>query len=313
MAPLSNRFSANFSIEPSSEAVIEALESNGTRIDVPFEDGVTVWRQWGAGEPLVLIHGGGGSWLHWIRNIEALSRHYRVLVPDLPGFGDSDVPSEQTATLRPGETNDIIPVAGAPIRSAPVDVLARILADALQKLTGTQPIRVAGFSFGGAVASHLCARFGPLRIQHLVLCGSVGIGTQAFGQSLPLVSWRGATDRQAFRDIHRQNLSMLMIADPDNIDDLAIDVQSLSTGKTRLRRARRKALGMTLLADAGINVDAIWGTRDPLLILAPEALQEALRHVDRNAEVHLIEAAGHWVGYEAPARFNATLLQLLAR
>lgn len=310
---MSSRFSAKFSIEPSSEAVIDALESLGNRIEVPYEDGVTVWREWGAGEPLVLIHGGGGSWLHWIRNIEALSGHYRVLVPDLPGFGDSDVPSEQTATLRPGETNDIIPVAGAPLSSAPVDVLARILADALQKLTGTQPVRMAGFSFGGAVASHLSARLGPEKIQHLVLCGSVGIGTQAFGQSLPLISWRGATDRQAFRDIHRQNLSMLMIADPDNIDDLAIDIQSLSTGKTRLRRARRKALGMTLLADAGINVDAIWGARDPLLVLAPVALQEALREVDQDAEVHMIETAGHWVGYEAPALFNAKFLELLAR
>ena len=37
-----------------------------------------------------MLHGGHGSWLHWIRNIDALGQRHTLLIPDLPGFGDSD-------------------------------------------------------------------------------------------------------------------------------------------------------------------------------------------------------------------------------
>ena len=48
-----------------------------------------IWRIWGQGFPLVLLHGGSGGWNHWIRNIEVLARHYQVVIPDLPGLGES--------------------------------------------------------------------------------------------------------------------------------------------------------------------------------------------------------------------------------
>ncbi len=53
-----------------------------------------VWRVWGEGEPLVLFHGGSGSWTHWIRNIAELSRHYELWVADIPGLGDSTMPPQ---------------------------------------------------------------------------------------------------------------------------------------------------------------------------------------------------------------------------
>ena len=51
-----------------------------------------VWRVWGAGEPLLLFHGGSGSWTHWIRNIPELSKHYELWVADIPGLGDLAMP-----------------------------------------------------------------------------------------------------------------------------------------------------------------------------------------------------------------------------
>jgi pimeloyl-ACP methyl ester carboxylesterase len=42
----------------------------------------------GAG-PTLLLHGGTGSWTHWVRNIEPLARQFSVVVPDLPGMGES--------------------------------------------------------------------------------------------------------------------------------------------------------------------------------------------------------------------------------
>jgi CubicO group peptidase (beta-lactamase class C family) len=37
------------------------------------------WRRFGSGPHLVLLHGGHGSWLHWVRNIEFLARHLHAL------------------------------------------------------------------------------------------------------------------------------------------------------------------------------------------------------------------------------------------
>lgn len=53
---------------------IERLDAIAEHRSIAFMQGRAMrWRIFENGEPLVLIHGGHGSWLHWIRNIEALS------------------------------------------------------------------------------------------------------------------------------------------------------------------------------------------------------------------------------------------------
>ena len=47
-------------------------------------DGEMIWHVWGDGEPLVFFHGGFGSWLHWINNIEYFAKHFQVICPDIP-------------------------------------------------------------------------------------------------------------------------------------------------------------------------------------------------------------------------------------
>ena len=73
-------------------AIVDALARTARKVRTPCGDGAMVWRVWGAGEPLVLFHGGSGSWTHWIRNIPELSRHYELWVADIPGLGDSAMP-----------------------------------------------------------------------------------------------------------------------------------------------------------------------------------------------------------------------------
>src|SRR5258707_2435695 len=78
-------------------AQVARLAAASRRIETPCGDGVMVWRVWGEGEPLVLFHGGFGSWTHWLRNIPVLSRHYRLIVASLPGLGEShDAPMPHT-------------------------------------------------------------------------------------------------------------------------------------------------------------------------------------------------------------------------
>ena len=82
--------------DPSPVTTIARLEQAARRHDVPVEGGAVAWRRFGKGPPLVLVHGGHGSWLHWARNVEALSNEFELFVPDLPGYGDSAFPVEST-------------------------------------------------------------------------------------------------------------------------------------------------------------------------------------------------------------------------
>src|SRR3546814_2920540 len=73
--------------------LVRRIESLARRRTTPCGSGHMVWRLWGDGPPLVLLHGGHGSWTHWLRNIPVLAEHFTTIVPDLPGYGDSDLPS----------------------------------------------------------------------------------------------------------------------------------------------------------------------------------------------------------------------------
>ena len=121
-----------------------------------LEGARTVWHLWGPefGEPVVLLHGGSGSWTHWVRNIAPLrDAGWRVLVPDLPGFGDSDLP--------PGCTD---------VPQLPVHLHA-----GLQQLAPQGPVQVVGFSFGGMAGALWLAEY-PDDAQALVLVGAPGLG-----------------------------------------------------------------------------------------------------------------------------------------
>src|SRR3546814_13345992 len=89
------------------------------------------WRVWGDGPPLVLLHGDFGAWTHWLRNVSRLAAYFRVIVPDMPGYGDSDPPPEPWTP----------------------ESLARILAAGLVEIVPPpQRFDLAGFSFGGIIA-----------------------------------------------------------------------------------------------------------------------------------------------------------------
>ena len=75
---------------------LETISQKSELIETPCNSGsmpFRIWRPDGdegiTGEVLVLLHGGSGSWTHWVRNIEVLSTYYEVIVADLPGLGDA--------------------------------------------------------------------------------------------------------------------------------------------------------------------------------------------------------------------------------
>jgi len=270
-------------------ATVSALNRAARRVTTPCGDGTMVWRVWGAGEPVVLLHGGYGSWTHWIRAIPELSQHYEVWVPDMPGLGSSALPPEPTP---PG--------------------IANVVAAGLTEIFPPRAeLRLVGFSFGGHIATLAAAQVGE-RLHNLTLVGVAALGLKAvprepFAKERPGMSWEERAQ------VHRRNLEILMFADPANIDPLAVYLQAENVARARFYSrafAGSDAIARTL-ADVAVPLKTIWGTRDVIARPSLEARLEVLRRHHPELEARLIEGAGHWVMYEAADAFRAAFLDLM--
>ncbi|HUN49105.1 MAG TPA: alpha/beta hydrolase [Stellaceae bacterium] len=273
-----------------SIAEVRALEARGETRRTPCGAGQMIWHIWGEGPPLVLLHGGYGSWTHWVRSVEHFSRHYRVLAADLPGLGDSAAaPDPYTA-----------------------DSIAAIVTEGLASLVRpNDTIDLAGFSFGGLIGGHVTERLGE-RMKHLVLVGSGGTGIPR-PTPVELVKWHLRVGAAAQREAHRENLAILMMADPANIDTLAIDLQveNAARARTKSRPLSRNPTLLKALPKIKAKLSGIWGERDITAHGIMEETRKLLQSFQPEARFTVVPAAGHWVAYEAADAFNAALLRHL--
>ena len=172
-------------------ALVDALARTARKVRTPCADGTMVWRVWGAGEPVLLFHGGSGSWTHWIRNIPELSKHYELWVVDIPGLGDSAMPPQPW-----------VPQSIAEVVVAGID----------QLFAKDAKLRMAGFSFGGQIAGLSAAMLGD-RVCMLTLIGVAALGLRADPRE-PFAKQRPGMSPAEIAAVFHQNLAVLMFADP---------------------------------------------------------------------------------------------------
>lgn len=284
----------NDQITETPQAILDRVQSQATRHLTPCGDGQMVWHMWdrsGGTAPVVaLFHGGAGSWRHWIRTIPALAESYRVLVPDLPGLGESDFPPDG---------DDAYAIAG-------------IVADGIDAIVGAETAYdVVGFSFGGTMAACVGALRGK-RVRSVTIIGSSGVGP--LGSAVQLEKVRHLEGQERW-DTHRTNLNRLMIADPAKIDDLAITIQDWNTIRSRLKTPAISRSGAILKAIDQLQspLNGMWGELDAPANPRGPARVAALREKRPDADIRLIPKTGHWAAYESPEIVNPTLLEMLAR
>ncbi|PZP91783.1 MAG: alpha/beta hydrolase [Variovorax paradoxus] len=275
---------------------IPRLEAAAQALQTPCGDGHIQWHRWGPADagpsgPVVLLHGGSGSWTHWVRNIDALVAGGRqVLVPDLPGFGDSARPPGG------GDADDVAPA----------------VEQGLAELLGTQRCDLVGFSFGGLTAGLLAAAH-PERTARLVVVGAPAMGVSDAGR-IVLRGWRHLEDATAREAVHRHNLGVLMLHRAEAIDELALALHSANVVRDRMQRrrlARTEAL-KDALQQVRCPVWAIYGREDVLYTGRMDLLAEAFARGAQFQGLTLIDGAGHWVQYERAAAFDAALAQVLS-
>jgi 2-hydroxy-6-oxonona-2,4-dienedioate hydrolase len=257
----------------------------------PCGEGQMVWHQWGTGRPIVLFHGGHGSWTHWLRNIEALAAGYRVIAADLPGLGDSATP---------------------PLPHTP-DTLSDIVAAGLASLLGAdERAHIVGFSFGGMIGGHVAVKLGA-RVRSLTLVGAGGMGLP-LRQRPDMRGWRDIADPAEREAVHRHNLGVLMFSDRRKIDALAVHLQTTNTVRGRMNSRRLSGMGTLpgVLPRLRAPLRGIWGEHDFSARGRLDLYAERLREMQEGATLTVIPGAGHWVQFEAAEKFNAALIKLLA-
>lgn len=266
------------------------VEASAERIEVERGGRRTVWRRWGKGYPTILHHGGSGSWSHWTRNIEALAAGRMVLAPDSPGCGESDPPEEETAEAIAGSLwRDLDEIVGS---GAEVDLV--------------------GFSYGGGITGTMTA-LEQKRVRQFVLVGAGGLGLRR-PERLPLVRWRGLDDAARIEG-HRRNLSILMIAKPENIDELAVMLQATNVPACRIdTRPITGSVRLDVSLDGNrVSVSGIWGALDSTVDGGFSRHEALLKRFDPGSELVVIPEVGHWVQYEGADAFNPILTRLLDR
>lgn len=278
-------------ISDDTVAFVEGTEAEAQRLETPCGDGAMVWRVWGSGPLLVLLHGGYGSWMHWIRNVVPLARRFTVAAPDLPGLGDSATPPEPHTA----------------------EGLARIIVEGLEAVFPQfADLHLAGFSFGGVLGGHVAAQLGD-RVRAFTIVGSNGLGLVRQPTELRRLA-QGASEAEALA-VARHNVAALMIADPVKIDELAVYIQSRNAprGRIKSRRFSRADTLVRALPLVKARIDGIWGERDATAYPYLDDRARALRQIQPAARFEVIPGAGHWVQYEAAERFNPLLAELARR
>lgn len=253
-----------------------------------------VYRTVGDGRPLVLVHGGSGSWLHWWRNIEALARGHRVIAADLPGYGESDdVPEDISLD----------------------DYVQRVVRTVGEAAPAADSFDVVAFSFGGLIGAGVATQLGRA-VHRTILFAPSGfqrpVGRE-LGRRPRAMFPEGAEGDRAFT---RHNLLAMMLAHPASVDEDAIAIQSWNLAHARFQNLNdRFSFSNRLpafLAQLRCPLLLAYGEQDRTPYPSREARVAVCREAAPDLAFEVVPEAGHWLQFERPHQTNDLIERFLA-
>ena len=241
--------------------------------DIPYLDG-------GTGDVLLLIHGFGGDKDNFTLIARYLTPHYRVLIPDLPGFGDASRDPKASYAM--------------------ADQVARIHGFLTQ--LGIERCHIGGNSMGGFIAAQFAVPYGHM-VQSLWLLDPAGTTAS---HSSPMLANYGATGENP--------LLVRRVADYNDT------ISATTHKTPFVPRVARVALGRRAVADFELHTRImrqmaesplleltykpmptpaliVWGREDA--ILSPSGA-ESFRQMFPNSQVIIMQGIGHLPMAEAP-------------
>ena len=256
----------------------------------------TSYLEAGAGETVVMLHGSGpgvSATANWQHNIGTLSQRFRVLAPDIVGFGGTERPDDVVYSLR-GWTDHIWAFLDA---------------------HGIEKTAIVGNSLGGRIALQM-ATDSPDRIAKMVLMGAPGVGMTLTDGLAALRAYEPSHD--AMRDLLRNYFAV----DPAMITDELVAIRfesSIADGAYEAYRAMfldPRHAGSEL----GISEDEVRAIATPTLLVhgredkvVPVQVSVTMLGLLPNADLHVFSACGHWTQIERADEFSALVSDYLAR
>lgn len=242
----------------------------------------------GDGPAVLLIHGHPFDNTMWRPQVEFLESSHRVIVPDLRGYGKSGIAADATETR-----------------------LERFAADALALMDflGIREFVLGGLSMGGQIVLDMY-RQAPERIQALLLAD-----TFATLDSAERKQWRFTTadrlEREGMKSYAQEELpKMITPANIQRLPEVAAHVMEMMTSTSphgaaaALRGRAQRCDYLPLLAKIQVPTLVVVGRED---VYTPVAVAEQLSQQIPNAELVVIENAGHIPNLEQPGAFNEAM------
>lgn len=237
------------------------------------------YEEYGQGAPVVLLHGVGGNHASWFNQVPELSRHYRTIVVDQRGFGNSEDAERAGCSAFAG------------------DLLA------LLQLLGLARIFLVGQSMGGMAAGSFTVR-NPKRVAGLIIADSLA------RQALPEPY---ATE---LAELHAHNVSLSQqervlgrkVRKDPALSLLYAQIASFNSVTLKTVRGEFPHWDCGALAATRVPVMFLAGEED---VLFPPRLVRAAHERVPGSTFHVLPDAGHSGYFETPGAFNTLVLAQL--
>lgn len=244
----------------------------------------------GEGPLLLLVHGGGpgaSGWGNFGQNVAGFGRHFRTVVVDLPGYGESEAAEIETGLF---------------------SFYAQVLIDLIVAL-GEEKAHVVGLATGGAVGIVMAAKH-PEFVDQLVLVSSAG--------GVPVFSVMPSEGVKKIRGYYRNEgptrekmLGYLeaVIHDHSLITDELVEERYQASLENRARESGGPAESVVeLLPEVAARTLVVWG-RDNRV----QGYDMGLIMLNKipDVEMHVFGSTGLWVPWERQERFESLVVDFL--
>ncbi len=264
------------------------------QVDLPGAKGVN-YAEIGEGDPILFIHGIAGCWRNWLENLPYFGRTHRAIALDLPGFGDSPMPSWPITMGDYG----------------------RLIHDFCERLGIEKVAALVGNSMGGFIATEAVIEE-PDRFDRLVLISAAGVsfaewqgrsfdaGARIFKAAIPMMSgerrsyWTRPRGRKlAFGRLFRNpnKLRPELLAEQVRPGLQAPGFSDALTAIWGYDTRER-------LPEIEIPTMVVWGLNDQIV---PVEGAIAYHRLIPRSRLEIFERTGHLPMLERPRRFNPLL------
>lgn len=258
---------------------------------------LTHYHEDGNGENLLLIHGSGpgvSAWANWRPVFPELSKSYRLIAPDVAGFGFTE--------RKEGVVYN-------------VDTWVNHLIAFIEKLE-LAPLSIIGNSMGGALALQIVNRR-PDLIKKIVLMGSVGISfplseglEDVWGYTPSLETMKDLIETFSYNDSFAKNGDLVRMRYEASIQEGFQETFSAMFPAPRQRHIDALALQEEQLKKIKNPILLVHGREDRVIPL--ETTSWRLSQILENAELHVFPKCGHWTQIEKTEDFVRLVLNFLA-